>query len=301
MKKIEILLSAYNGSKTIRRQIESILGQVDVDVHITIRDDGSMDDTCDIIQSLATVYGDSITLIRGNNIGWKKSFLSLLSLAQDADYYGFSDQDDYWFPYKIAKSITAMESDSLKGVKLAQVNSICTNEKLEPQQEQQKIYGIPRNRKSVIAQEYFQGCSMLWNKEAMQILQKYVPQGDLAHDFWVGVVCFYLGKIYFLNEPLFYHVRYGTNSSSDGNVLAGRKKRLKMLKTRKTVYMNPAQDLINGYLKYLNPKDSEFLQDIIKSKRNILKRLKLTLMPGFRRESLKSTILFKFVFLLGLY
>ena len=301
MKTVEILMSTYNGSKTIERQIISILNQKDVKVHITIRDDGSKDTTCKEIERLIGVYRDSITLIKGVNFGWKKSFIELIKLARKADYYGFSDQDDYWLPEKLIMSIKLMENDKSDGVKLAHVNSLCTNNKLEIQDEQQKRYDKPRNRKAVIAQEYFQGCSMLWNNEAMILLQSYTPKSDVAHDFWVGTVCYYLGTIYYCDTPLFYHIRYDNNSSCDGNVRAGRKKRIDMIKNDGIVYMNPAADLISGYSDSLLKKDLRFLKEVVESKNNVIKRVKLILMPGFRRESIKSTCLFKIMILLGRY
>ena len=45
MKTVQILLSSYNGEKYISRQIDSILQQKDVEVHLLIRDDGSTDGT----------------------------------------------------------------------------------------------------------------------------------------------------------------------------------------------------------------------------------------------------------------
>ena len=38
---VEVLMATYNGAKYVGRQIDSILMQKNVNVHITIRDDGS--------------------------------------------------------------------------------------------------------------------------------------------------------------------------------------------------------------------------------------------------------------------
>ena len=294
-------MSSYNGENTIEKQILSILNQNNVDVHITVRDDGSKDRTCERIENLAKIHSGKITLVKGENCGWKKSFFKLIGLAKEADYYGFSDQDDYWLPDKLWNSICVMEQDGAAGIKLAHVNSLCTNEHMETQKEQQKRYAQPKNRKAVIAQEYFQGCSMLWNREAMKALQHYTPKADLAHDFWVGTLCFYLGKVYYFPTPQFYHIRYGNNSSADGNVAAGRKKRIRMLFSQNTVYMNPADDLLEGYGNLLQKKDVAFLSDVRDAKRSLIKRVKLVCMPDFRRESFKSTIFFKMLLLMGKY
>ena len=42
-KKVNVLLSAYNGEKYIREQIESILEQSYKNIEIYVRDDGSKD------------------------------------------------------------------------------------------------------------------------------------------------------------------------------------------------------------------------------------------------------------------
>ena len=49
-RKVQVLLSAYNGEKYIRCQIESILRQKDVQVMLLIRDDGSTDGTAHILR-----------------------------------------------------------------------------------------------------------------------------------------------------------------------------------------------------------------------------------------------------------
>lgn len=54
-KKVQVLLSAYNGEKYIVKQIESILNQENVDVHILIRDDGSTDNTVNLINNVKKI------------------------------------------------------------------------------------------------------------------------------------------------------------------------------------------------------------------------------------------------------
>lgn len=49
-KKVNVLLSAYNGEKYIREQIESILEQSYKNIEIYVRDDGSKDGTLTILK-----------------------------------------------------------------------------------------------------------------------------------------------------------------------------------------------------------------------------------------------------------
>ena len=73
-KKVQILMSSYNGEKFIRKQLDSIVGQ-DYEVSLLIRDDGSTDGTVDIIKEYCEKY-NFIRLVEGQNIGVIKSFLN---------------------------------------------------------------------------------------------------------------------------------------------------------------------------------------------------------------------------------
>ncbi|WP_240782926.1 glycosyltransferase [Escherichia sp. E1130] len=101
-----ILLSSYNGEKYIREQLESIIKCYrDFDLHIHIRDDGSVDSTCEIIKNYMS-QNHSIFLYEGENVGVIASFLWLVKKVEDYDYYAFCDQDDVWDPLKLIAATT---------------------------------------------------------------------------------------------------------------------------------------------------------------------------------------------------
>ena len=109
-KNILVLMSTYNGSKYIKQQIESIFKQKNVNADILIRDDGSTDDTIDIINSFGD---DRIKLYKGYNLGSTNSFIDLIKYSAkhypDYEYYAFSDQDDVWEPEKIKVAVNALK------------------------------------------------------------------------------------------------------------------------------------------------------------------------------------------------
>ena len=76
MYKVAVLLSAYNGEKYIEEQIHSIFNQEDCQIFLYVRDDGSIDKTTEILEKLQKLY--DLNIIRGKNVGWKKSFFDLL-------------------------------------------------------------------------------------------------------------------------------------------------------------------------------------------------------------------------------
>lgn len=109
MEKIKILLATYNGEKYIKEQIDSILNQEGVDVSIYIADDGSKDDTINIINK---EYPTIQVLI--NNPGTGSAANNFLQMVKTLDfneyfeYIAFSDQDDIWLPQKMNAAITAL-------------------------------------------------------------------------------------------------------------------------------------------------------------------------------------------------
>ena len=54
--KIDVLMATYNGEKYVKSQIDSILNQQDVAVHLLVRDDGSTDSTPDILEGYRKIH-----------------------------------------------------------------------------------------------------------------------------------------------------------------------------------------------------------------------------------------------------
>ena len=79
--RVAVLLSAYNGEKYIKAQIESILGQDDIEyLTLIVRNDGSTDSTLQILQDIREA-NSNVEVIDGPNIGLVASFFELLEYA----------------------------------------------------------------------------------------------------------------------------------------------------------------------------------------------------------------------------
>jgi glycosyltransferase involved in cell wall biosynthesis len=107
-KLVSIIIPCYNASRWIGEAIESCLQQTYSDIEIIIIDDGSKDNSLEIIQSYAeknkNIIWQSIYHVGGNharNVG--------LSLAQ-GKYIQFLDADDYILPSKIERQVTFLET-----------------------------------------------------------------------------------------------------------------------------------------------------------------------------------------------
>ena len=286
-------MSSYNGSSFIERQIKSIYNQKDVSINCFIRDDGSSDNTLQILTELQKEYAN-LSFTVGDNVGWEKSFLIALSLAPQADYYAFADQDDIWFDNKIINGLNQLAQYPDNEVVMFHCNKISVNGDLTPLSHQIKRLSRPINRQNAVVQEYAQGCSIIFNNAAKNLLTRRLPIEKIAHDFWVGLVCFMFGHVIYDCNPYFYHINYGNNASGEGHLLKSWQKRWRMFWGTKNVYYLPSLDLLSdAYVDLLTDEDKIFLQQTLDYKINIRSKLNLLFSLKFRRASLLGTLSLK--------
>ena len=93
-----------NGAPFLADQLKSIAQQTHADWALFASDDGSDDETREILERFASNQRQN-TVVRGGP--GKGTCANFLSLAADqtiyADYFAFIDQDDIWHPEKLER------------------------------------------------------------------------------------------------------------------------------------------------------------------------------------------------------
>ena len=100
---IQVITPVYNGAAFIGGAIASIQAQTYKNVKITLVDDGSEDDTVNIIEACAKT-DNRISLIKQRHMGVQFALNAGLRITT-ADYVAFLDADDLWHPQKLEKQI----------------------------------------------------------------------------------------------------------------------------------------------------------------------------------------------------
>ena len=139
---IDVIIPAYNASKYIAETIESVLAQTLLPNKIIIVDDGSTDDTVEIVEKF---YFDLIEVISIPNGGVSQA-RNVGIHASNADYIAFLDADDLWEPEKLSAQAQALELHPHK--KAVYSYAIMVNELGAVTQESSRIqkYSLPTGR-----------------------------------------------------------------------------------------------------------------------------------------------------------
>ena len=227
MKKVNILLSTYNGQDYLEEQLRSLLEQRGVEIDILVRDDGSTDGTRDILdqwqeKGLLTWYG-------GENLGWAMSFIHLLVHSHEADYYAFCDQDDIWMPDKLLAATELLDSkDSQPALYCSNMNYYYEGRdegKVKPEGQRFNLY-------TAMVQCLALGCTMVLNKPLASTMKAHPPAAVFAHDFWVYQVASAIGTVVYDDRSFLLYRQHGNNQV--GQVRSWRevwKRRMKILKS----------------------------------------------------------------------
>jgi hypothetical protein len=108
--KIVILLATRNGAAFIQEQLESYRTQTYGNWELLVSDDGSTDDSIKIIEEFAKQVPQRVMVRRGPQMGFWQNFVSLVRSDEiDGDLFAYSDQDDVWFPEKLARAVSWFE------------------------------------------------------------------------------------------------------------------------------------------------------------------------------------------------
>ena len=108
---VSVVIPNYNYSDFVGEAIESALAQTYPKLEVIVVDDGSTDNSIDVIRG----FGDKVTLVSQKNSGVSVARNSGIEKA-NGDYIAFLDSDDVWLPTKVEEQISLFLSDERIGL-----------------------------------------------------------------------------------------------------------------------------------------------------------------------------------------
>jgi glycosyltransferase involved in cell wall biosynthesis len=218
---VNVLLSTYNGSRFLRQQMESILSQTHRRLSVLTRDDGSSDNTRQLIAEYADRYPAKIKIVNDGDrhLGVCLSYARLLERAE-AGYVMLCDQDDCWLPEKVAISLRRMKQcERLLGSQcpilvhtdlfVADVDLKRIHDSFWGYQAYDPVRQCSLNR--LLTQNVVTGCASIMNRALLRKALPIPPQA-IIHDWWLALVAAAIGRLEPLADPTVLYRQHGGNA-----------------------------------------------------------------------------------------
>lgn len=287
-------MSTYNGEKYLKEQLDSLenLDNDNLNINIVIRDDGSNDNTINILREYE--QKDNIKWYQGSNVGPAYSFLELLTKQSGYDYYAFCDQDDVWKKEKMERAVELLEKENDNPALYFSAVNIVDKElnfimKKEP--------SITNSFEHSFVANPAIGCTLVFNKKLAEIVNQ-VDTSKLnidMHDAWIYRVAQSIdAKIIYDSNSYIMYRQHGNN------VIGINTKKIDKLKyfitKRKRLIGNVAKEILKNYENQIDDYKKRFLKDIVEvaEDKKMLLKVKIIMNKKLKTESWKENLKFRY-------
>lgn len=217
--RVSVIIPSYNAARFLPEAIDSVRQQTLPADEIIVIDDGSIDDTENIVKSL----GPDIIYIRQTNAGVSASRNKGIGIAT-GEYIAFLDADDRWLPQKLehqTKVLVANPHVGLIATDRAEVNakgdlllaSLFKKQGLYDVFENLHGSPVPNALSSLIRVNFIPTSSVLVRKSILEkvgVFDTTIRYGEDL-ELWARIALEY--EIVCLPEVLIYYRRHNTNAT----------------------------------------------------------------------------------------
>jgi glycosyltransferase involved in cell wall biosynthesis len=180
---VSIVIPVYNGSNYVREAIDSALSQTYKNIEIIVVNDGSTDNTEEIVKS----YGNKLRYFKKEN-GGTSTALNLAIQKMKGEYFSWLSHDDLYYPDKIEKQIEELSRlDNKNTIMMSDLDGI--DEKYKKKYKTNYIKHInqyPLREKSYIYPIIYNkthGCTLLIPKICFDKVGLFDEESVVAQDF----------------------------------------------------------------------------------------------------------------------
>lgn len=209
--KISVAMCTYNGAEFLPAQLESIFAQTRMPDEIVICDDGSTDDTRQLLSKLAGESAIPISLnFNKQNLGIIKNFEQAISLCI-GDVVALCDQDDVWRRDKLELIQQTFRESPTVGLVFSDAELV--DEKLTPLNRQMwRQIGFGRRKRRLIrtgrALEVLitgwtvTGATMAFRSEFNKLCLPIPGDIPMIHDGWIALTIAAVADVAPIEQPL---------------------------------------------------------------------------------------------------
>lgn len=215
--KISIALATYNGAEHLEEQLLSLAVQTFLPHELVVTDDGSTDDTLEILHHFAASSPFPVRIyINPQRLGYADNFLRAASLCE-GEWIAFCDQDDVWLSDKLQEiSFIANAGTTLITHLVQPVDAILRPVKMHSVGTRVKAGSGPFRLATF---GYFSGLSIAFRRDLMNFMS-YRPRfpdrnnmdAEAAHDQWICALADALGSTRKIKRQLVLYRQHNYNT-----------------------------------------------------------------------------------------
>jgi glycosyltransferase involved in cell wall biosynthesis len=221
---VSVVLPAYNAQEYILEAVESILEQTFSDFELIIINDGSVDETFNILETIKA-KDPRVRVYHRENQGLVKSLNFAINESR-GKYIARMDADDISLPTRLEKQVDVLELN--RNIDVVG----CDYFTIDSRGYRKKLVELPKSSSDILLALTYSvpvaHPSVMIRKE---IFERYLYQESYVEDYLLWANIFAVDNFYNLEEPLFeYRHNYGSSFSDT--------KRLRMMKEEASVSKN---------------------------------------------------------------
>ncbi len=243
---ISVCITTFNGEKFIEEQVLSILSQLNIKDEIIVSDDGSKDNTINILSNikdkrLKIISNDKANIGPKHKYSFAKitnNFTNALTIAK-GDIIFLADQDDIWLPNKVETVCQLFDNNPTATLVIHDCTVIDQHKNIL----HKSYFNLNQSSKGFIKNIIncsYLGCCMAFKKE---LLDQSTPiPSNVPHDIWLGLIAEWNTNVIFCHTPLLLYRRHTQNQSTSSE-----KSRLK-LKDKVAYRLTLVKELVKFWL-----------------------------------------------------
>lgn len=220
MPRVSVVIPSYNHAAYIKEAVQSVLSQSEKDLELIVVDDGSTDNTLDVLQKISD---PRLQVIQQANQGAHVAINRGLHAAT-GQYLAILNSDDAYYPHRLERLIALLEADPSIGLAGSFIEIVDSQGKplgVKHGYADCSPWPLDRPEKSLRSDEDLRAALLTENYWATTSnyffkQETYCRLGDFAplryaHDWDFALRAARVGKIHLLPEPL---MRYRVHSSN---------------------------------------------------------------------------------------
>ena len=288
-------MSTYNGEKYLREQLDSIFNQTNVNIKLLVRDDGSSDNTVNILKEYSKKK--LLEWYSGENLGPAYSFLDVIMKPDyiDYDYFALCDQDDVWLSDKLSIGIDHLEKLDKNIPLLYYGCPRLVDKDLNSIPISKKAYQSFTNFYSSIIVSNATGCTFVFNKKLLNLVRTVKPSFIGMHDGWIHKICLSCGgKVYYDSDVHILYRQHGNNVVGISSSVKGSVRNFfNTLISRKNYSSRINKSIYDYFSGYMTEDCLQYLDLTINYKQDLRKYFRLLFSNKIRTSYFDRNLLFK--------